>query len=430
MKPSDVVAYAKEKGARMLDLKFLDFPGLWQHCGYPIHHLNEGLFEDGMGFDGSSIRGWQPIHASDMLIVPDPGTTQMDPFTADPTLSLICNIVDPITREPYSRDPRNIAQKAERYLRSLGLADTAYFGPEAEFFVFDDVRYEQSAHHGFYAIDSVEGAWNSGREERPNLGYKGGDALVYAGGSSSGQVIRAVKIIEPRSWSALQLIQGHPSPAPPCSNALVEDNEIGPAGSSNETWADGISLACTNTTVRNNRIVDATDGGIVIFGAPGSLIEGNTIRAETRTLLGGINMVDFDPYEGNYTGTIVRNNTIEAAGAVIRIGLGMGPRVWGCWPADSDKTLQGAVVTGNILRGEKMQYGFVVDGVQDWTVTGNIDEALHSGTPSVDCRGQIASVPAGFQFYAPRAQGFFQDEFAESFLELALWAILSPRPGE
>jgi len=265
---------------------------------------------------------------------------------------------------------------------------------------------------------------------RPNLGYRGGDALVYAGGSSSGQVIRAVRIIEPRSWSALQLIQGHPSPAPPCSNALVEDNEIGPAGSSNETWADGISLACTNTTVRNNRIVDATDGGIVIFGAPGSLIEGNTIRAETRTLLGGINMVDFDPYEGNYTGTIVRNNTIEAAGAVIRIGLGMGPRVWGCWPADSDKTLQGAVVTGNILRGEKMQYGFAVDGVQDWTVTGNVDEAMHSGTPSVDCRGQIASAPAGFQYYAPRAQGVFQDEFAESFLELALWAIPSPRPGE
>lgn len=265
---------------------------------------------------------------------------------------------------------------------------------------------------------------------RPNLGYKSGDALIYAGGSSSGQVIRAVRIIEPRSWSALHLIQGHPAPAPPCSNALVEDNEIGPAGSSNETWADGISLACTNTTVRNNRIIDATDGGIVIFGAPGSLIEGNTIRAETRTLLGGINMVDYDPYEGSYTGTIVRNNTIEASGSVIRIGLGMGTRVWVCLPVESDSTLYGATVTGNILRGTKMQYGFAVDGVQDWTVTANIDEATHSGTPSVDCRGRIASEPAGFQYYPPRAQGIFQTEFVQSFLELALWAIPSPRPGE
>lgn len=265
---------------------------------------------------------------------------------------------------------------------------------------------------------------------RPALGYKGGDALVYAGGSSSGQVIRAVRILEPRSWSALHLIQGHPSPAPPCANALVEDNEIGPAGSSNETWADGISLACTNTIVRNNRITDATDGGIVIFGATGSLIEGNTIRAETRTLLGGINMVDFDPYEGNYTGTIVRNNVIDASGAVIRIGLGMGVRVWGCWPADTDKTLYGGVVAGNVLRGETMQYGFAVDGVRNWLVTGNVDEATHFGVPSVDCGGRIASPPAGFQFNPARAQGTFQPEFAESFLDLALWAIVSPSPGD
>ena len=265
---------------------------------------------------------------------------------------------------------------------------------------------------------------------RPNLGYQGGDALVYAGGSSSGQIIRSVKIMEPRSWSALHLIQGYPSPGLPCRNALVEDNEIGPAGNTNETWADGISLACTNTIVRNNHITDATDGGIVIFGAPGSLIEGNTIRAETRTLLGGINMVDYDPYDGNYTGTIVRNNIIEAAGAVIRVGLGMGARVWVCLPTDADSTLHGATVTGNILRGTKMQYGFAVDGVRDWTVTDNIDEARHSGSPSVACRGQIASAPAGFQYYPPRAHGIFQPEFVESFLELALWAVQSPHPGE
>ncbi|MBK9924660.1 MAG: right-handed parallel beta-helix repeat-containing protein [Anaerolineales bacterium] len=264
---------------------------------------------------------------------------------------------------------------------------------------------------------------------RPELGYKGGDALIYAGGFAKGQVIRSVKIMETRSWSSLHLIQGH-STAQPCSNALVEDNEIGPAGSSDTTWADGISLACMNTIVRNNLIVDATDGGIVIFGAPGSIIEGNTIRAETRTLLGGINMVDFDPYEGDYTGTIVRNNSIDASGAVIRIGLGMGVRVWGCWPADTDKTLHGGVVEGNTLRGTKMQYGFVADGVRDWQVTGNMDDATHSGRPSVDCGGRFASVPAGFQYYPPRAEGTFQPEFAKAFLDLALWAIKSPQPGE
>jgi glutamine synthetase len=172
MKPSDVIKFAKEHGARMVDVKFLDFPGLWQHFGVPIYHLDEGLFEDGLGFDGSSIRGWQPIHASDMLVMPDPATARMDPFTRTPTLSLICNIVDPVTKEPYTRDPRNVAQKAERYLRSLGLADTANFGPEAEFFVFDNVQYEQTANRGFYIIDSVEGQWNTGRDERPNLGYK------------------------------------------------------------------------------------------------------------------------------------------------------------------------------------------------------------------------------------------------------------------
>jgi parallel beta-helix repeat protein len=266
---------------------------------------------------------------------------------------------------------------------------------------------------------------------RPELGYRGGDALVYAGGSSSGQVIRFTKITEPRSWSALHLIQGHPSPNPPCTNALVENNEIGPAGSSNETWADGISLACTNTTIRDNLIVDATDGGIVIFGAPGSIIEGNTIRAETRTLLGGINMVDYNPYDGNYSGTIVRNNIIDAASAVIRIGLGMGTRVWGCLPAVAENdTLYGGTVTGNTLRGANMQYGFAVDGVREWTALDNIDESTHIGSPSVDCRGRVASTPAGFQYYPQRSEGTFQPEFVNSYVELALWAIVSPRPGE
>jgi glutamine synthetase len=172
MKPSEVVKFAHDQKAVMLDLKFSDSLGLWQHCSYPIHHLDESLFEDGMGFDGSSIRGWQPIHASDMLVIPDPATAKMDPFPKEKTLSLICNIFDPITKEPYTRDPRNIAQKAERYLKSTGIADTAFFGPEAEFFIFDDVRYEQTAHSAFYSIDSIEGQWNTGRQENPNLGYK------------------------------------------------------------------------------------------------------------------------------------------------------------------------------------------------------------------------------------------------------------------
>jgi len=170
--PSDVIAYAKENRAKMVDLKFLDFPGIWQHTTLPVHRLDESLFEDGAGFDGSSIRGWQPIHASDMLLMPDPDTARMDPFPKEPTLSLICNIVDPITREPYSRDPRNVAQKADRYLKATGLADTAYYGPEAEFFIFDDIRYDQTSNAAFYRVDSSEGTWNSGRDEGPNLGYK------------------------------------------------------------------------------------------------------------------------------------------------------------------------------------------------------------------------------------------------------------------
>ncbi|MEJ2101079.1 MAG: type I glutamate--ammonia ligase [Desulfobacterales bacterium] len=172
MTPKEVLDMAKENGAKVVDLRFMDFPGLWQHFTVPISELAESSFEDGFGFDGSSIRGWQPIHASDMLVVPDPTTAKMDPFYEAPTLVLICNIVDPITREAYSRDPRNITQKAEAYLKSSGIGDIAYFGPEAEFFIFDDIRFESTRFSAFYKIDSVEGSWNSGRDEDPNLGYK------------------------------------------------------------------------------------------------------------------------------------------------------------------------------------------------------------------------------------------------------------------
>jgi len=172
MTPEQVLAMAKESGAKVLDIRFMDFPGMWQHFSVPIGELEESSFEDGFGFDGSSIRGWQPINASDMLVVPDAETAKIDPFYKVPTLVMIGNIVDPITRETYSRDPRNIAKKAEAYLKSTGIGDTAFIGPEAEFFIFDDIRYDSQRNSCFYAVDSVEGIWNTGRCEEPNLGYK------------------------------------------------------------------------------------------------------------------------------------------------------------------------------------------------------------------------------------------------------------------
>jgi glutamine synthetase len=172
MTPKDVLTFAQENNVVMVDFKFIDFPGIWQNFSVPVSELEESTFEDGVGFDGSSIRGWQAIHASDMLIIPDPETAIIDPFRKYPTLSLICNIVDPITKEPYTRDPRYIAQKAVQYLKSSGAGDTAYFGPEAEFFIFDDVRFDQNSQSGYYFLDSREGIWNSGKDEGPNLGYK------------------------------------------------------------------------------------------------------------------------------------------------------------------------------------------------------------------------------------------------------------------
>ncbi|MDA8092120.1 MAG: type I glutamate--ammonia ligase [Nitrospiraceae bacterium] len=172
MTPKEVLDFAKKNKVMLCDLKFIDFPGVWQHFSVPVGEIDEKTFVNGLGFDGSSIRGWQAIHASDMLIVPDPDTAILDPFRKYPTLSMVCNIIDPVTKEPYTRDPRYVAKKAEQYLKSTGIADTAYFGPEAEFFIFDDIRFDQNAHSGFYFIDSIEGIWNSGREECPNLGYK------------------------------------------------------------------------------------------------------------------------------------------------------------------------------------------------------------------------------------------------------------------
>jgi glutamine synthetase len=171
MNAREALEFAKKNKVQIVDLKFIDLIGTWQHFSIPIEELNEGVFKDGSGLDGSSIRGWKAINNSDMLAVPDPATAQLDPFTAVPTLSLICNVVDPITREHYDRDPRNIAQQAERYLKSTKIGDISYWGPEAEFFIFDQARYDQNSHSGYYFIDSDEGVWNAGKDG-VNLGSK------------------------------------------------------------------------------------------------------------------------------------------------------------------------------------------------------------------------------------------------------------------
>ncbi|MEK8022477.1 MAG: type I glutamate--ammonia ligase [Candidatus Hydrogenedentota bacterium] len=172
MTPKDVTKLIKDKSIQSIDFKFMDFPGLWQHFSIPVSEYEESLFEEGLGFDGSSIRGWKKINESDMLVMPDPATAFIDPFYSWPTLSLICNIASPQTKERYERDPRSIAQKAEQYLINSGIGDQCFIGPEAEFFIFDEIRFDQNQHEGYYHIDSIEGRWNSGRDEHPNLGYK------------------------------------------------------------------------------------------------------------------------------------------------------------------------------------------------------------------------------------------------------------------
>ena len=179
MTANDVMAKIEGEGIRVVDLRFIDLPGLWQHFTVSAKEFSEDVFEEGIGFDGSSIRGFQEIQESDMLLFPDASSAFMDPFSAEPTLCLICNVKDPVTGEDYSRDPRHIAQKAENYLKSTGIGDTAYFGPEPEFFIFDDVRFGQGYNEGYYHIDAGEGFWNAGRVENPdgagnsrNLGYK------------------------------------------------------------------------------------------------------------------------------------------------------------------------------------------------------------------------------------------------------------------
>jgi len=174
--PGDVLKLAQDSGAEIVDLRFCDLPGLMQHFSMPIHELTADGFDEGYGFDGSSIRGFQEIQESDMLLVPDPNTAVIDPFREHTTLSINCYVQDPITGEPYTRDPRYVAKKAEEYVKGTGIADTIYIGPEAEFYIFDSARFDQNQYSGYYYVDSVEGVWNSGREFEldggPNLGYK------------------------------------------------------------------------------------------------------------------------------------------------------------------------------------------------------------------------------------------------------------------
>ena len=170
--PKNVIDLAQKKGAKMVDVKFVDTFGTWQHFSVPIRELTEEVFTDGFGFDGSSIRGWKSIEASDMLAMPDPDTAFIDPFCEVPTLSITCTIAETGTKELYNRDPRGIARRGEEYLTSTGLADQAVFGPEAEFFIFDNVQYDSKSNGTFYSVDCDEGVWNTGRDEMPNLGYK------------------------------------------------------------------------------------------------------------------------------------------------------------------------------------------------------------------------------------------------------------------
>ena len=171
--PDEVKRFIQKNKIQVIDFKFNDLPGLWQHFSVPAQELlGDGVWQEGIGFDGSSIRGFQKIQESDMILMPDPTTAVIDPICQTPTLSIICNIYDPVTKEPYTRDPRYVAQKAEEYLKKTKIGTHSFWGPEAEFFIFDDIRFDQGENFGFYYIDSVEGDWNTGGDEKPNLGYK------------------------------------------------------------------------------------------------------------------------------------------------------------------------------------------------------------------------------------------------------------------
>lgn len=242
-------------------------------------------------------------------------------------------------------------------------------------------------------------------------------ALVKMGGASD-QVVSGTVLLEPRGWTALHFFEGEvTNSVPRCQRAQALGNRIGPAGNPvpDRKWADGISLACGNSVVRDNIITDATDGGIVVFGAPGSIIENNTIIAKTREMLGGINLVDYKPMNGNYTGTVVRGNVIEAKSAFIKVGMAMGLPVWDC----KEGTVHGATVTGNTLRGLHMGYGYAMNRVSGWTFTGNVDESRHVGVPAAGCGGPVSD-PAGYQKQVVSDDSVLQPGFADAQLDYVL----------
>ena len=260
---------------------------------------------------------------------------------------------------------------------------------------------------------------------RPELGLADGALINFGRGvldhNVVGQVVEWVKAYEPRGWTILYF-------GGPCRGAAARNNEFGPAGRAEYAIADGISLECPNSVVENNTIVDATDGGIVIFQSPGSLIANNTIRAENRIMFYGISMEDYHPLEGDFTGTRVTDNVIDAAGAMIRKGIGMGPHTGCIPPGEAVLRSRGAVVTGNTLMGTHMAYGFVVDGVEDWTLTGNVDLSTHL-TPEreVHCFEDLADPPGGFQFNPLTSDGTFQAEFEAATLAFTIdfWTFQS-----
>jgi len=250
---------------------------------------------------------------------------------------------------------------------------------------------------------------------RSELGYQSGEALIEIGHAGSNQTVQNIFAYGTRSWSILHIFEGRViDDIPECQNATITDNTIGPAGTPDGRWADGISLACGHSTVMNNVITDATDGAIVVFGAPGSMIANNIIIAATQTLLGGINMVDYRPVNGNYLGTIVTNNVIDASGAFIKVGIAMGPDVWSC----PHTVNYGGTVTDNVIQGAHFGYGYAVNGVRDWTVWGNVDLSTHVGLIRAGCGGP-PSDPGGFQYQSAESSTL-QPEFSPASLTYVL----------
>lgn len=255
---------------------------------------------------------------------------------------------------------------------------------------------------------------------RSSLGRdaKGG-ALIDVGGDVSGVQVHHVKASDPRGWSVLHVFEGSKK----CSNAKIFDNELGPAGHPNGEWADGISFACRDSIIERNVITDPSDGGIVIFGAPGTIVRNNTVRTTSNFLLGGINLVDYRPYDGDYSRTIVRNNRIEARGGFIRIGIAIGPSVWS---RAVDQINRGGVVENNILVGDHFGYGIAVQGVQDFTVRGNIADGHFGGVHGARCPPQTQPMGGAFVKNSHLSTGNFDAQFAEGDLTVAV--CIEPQP--